>query len=75
MRVLLIEERSATATQAHEFYTTSELAKLLRVTETTVYRMARRGELPYYTIGRSMRFRHPDVEDFLKRCKGMARED
>lgn len=65
---------TATATQTHEFYTTSELAELLRVTETTIYRMARRGELPYYTIGRSMRFRHGDVDDFLKRCRGVIRE-
>lgn len=64
---------SSTATRIHEFYTTSELAKLLRVTETTIYRMARRGELPYYAIGRSMRFRHVDVDDFLKRCRGVVR--
>jgi excisionase family DNA binding protein len=64
----------ATATQTHEFYTTSELAELLRVTETTIYRMARRGELPYYTIGRSMRFRNGDVDEFLKRCRGMRHE-
>lgn len=64
----------ATATQSRmaqskEFYTTRELAELLQVTETTIYRMARRGEFPYYNIGRSMRFRHGDVEEFLTRCR------
>ena len=57
-----------------EFTTAKELAELLRVTQTTIYRMARRGELPYYTIGRSMRFRKSDVEEFLKRCRGVQRE-
>jgi excisionase family DNA binding protein len=59
----------ATTLQTNEFYTTKELAGMLRVTQTTVYRMARRGELPYYSIGRSMRFRQCDVDDFLKRCR------
>ena len=57
-----------------EFTTAKELAELLRVTQITIYRMARRGELPYYTIGRSMRFRQSDVEEFLKRCRGVQRE-
>lgn len=55
---------------AAEFYTTQELAELLRVTPTTIYRMAGRGELPFYSIGRSMRFRKADVEEFLQRCRG-----
>ncbi len=61
-------------TAIKEFYTTKELAAMLQVTETTIYRMARRGELAYYNIGRAMRFRHGDVESFLQRCRGVARE-
>lgn len=55
-----------------EFYTVQELAQMLRVTEMTIYRMARRGQLPYYTIGRSMRFRASEVEAFLQAAKGQA---
>ena len=50
-----------------EFYTVKELAKLLRVTEMTIYRLVKRGELPAYHIGRAMRFRRDDIEAFLKR--------
>lgn len=55
-----------------EFWTADELAKRLRVTTATIYRMARRGELPYYSIGRAMRFKTEDVEAFLQRCRGVA---
>ena len=61
----------STLQSAPEFWTASELAERLRVTKATIYRMARRGELPYYSIGRAMRFRHADVEAFLARCRAL----
>ena len=57
-----------------EFTTADELATRLRVTKATIYRMARRGEIPYYSIGRAMRFRSQDVEEFLRRCRGVGAE-
>ncbi len=51
------------------FYTARELAQILRVTENTIYRLARRGELPSFSIGRSIRFRTQDVEAFLERVR------
>lgn len=57
-----------------EFWTADELATRLRVTKATIYRMARRGELPYYSIGRAMRFRSQDVDEFLRRCRGAGNE-
>ena len=50
-----------------EFYTVKELAKLLRVTEMTVYRLVKRAELAAYHIGRAMRFRRDDIEAFLEK--------
>ncbi len=50
-----------------EFYTAQE-----RVTEMTIYRMAKRGQLPFYSIGRSMRFRAAEVEEFLRAAKGQG---
>lgn len=64
--------KSAKSQAAPEFYTTEELAQKLRVAKITIYRMAERGELPYYNIGRARRFRSQDVEAFLERCKGVA---
>ncbi|MGO9060406.1 MAG: helix-turn-helix domain-containing protein [Candidatus Binataceae bacterium] len=52
-----------------EFYTVSQLARLLQLTEMTIYRMVHRGELPCYSIGRVKRFRQNDIEAFLKRCR------
>ena len=62
-----------TTTKPKDFYTTGELAEKFSVKPVTIRRMADRGELPYYTFGRSIRFRHEDVEEFLQRCKGVAR--
>ncbi len=50
-----------------EFYTVKELAKLLRVTEMTIYRLVKRGEIATYHIGRVMRFRRDDIEGFLEK--------
>ena len=52
-----------------EFYSVKELAELLGVCEMTIYRMMKRGEIAYYSIGRAKRFRREDVEAFLKRCR------
>ena len=52
-----------------EFYTVSQLAELLQLTEMTIYRMINRGELPCYAIGRVKRFRYGDIEEFLEHCR------
>ncbi len=62
-------------TEEKEFYTVRDLAKLLQVTEMTVYRMIRRGDLPHYNIGRSKRFRRDDVEAFLEKCRIHGRDE
>ena len=51
--------------KGREFYTVSQLAELLQLTEMTIYRMIHRGELPCYVIGRNKRFRSSDLESFL----------
>ena len=57
-----------------EFYTVKELAKLLRVSPLTIYRLASRGELPCYNIGRAKRFRRCDIEAFLNRRRSVSAE-
>jgi excisionase family DNA binding protein len=52
-----------------EFYTVSQLAELLQLTEMTIYRMIQRGELPCYVIGRNKRFRSTDLDSFLAGCR------
>jgi excisionase family DNA binding protein len=58
-----------TSASTPEFYTVAQLARLLQLTEMTIYRMVHRGELPCYSIGRVKRFRNGDVEAFLKSCR------
>lgn len=57
-----------------EFYTVVQLAELLQLNEMTIYRMVKTGQLPYHLIGRVMRFRRHDVEDFLKQHRVPARK-
>lgn len=65
-----VQERETNVTsEPREFYTVSQLANLLQLTEMTIYRMINRGELPCYAIGRIKRFRHGDVEEFLEQCR------
>ena len=55
-----------------EFYTVKELAKLLRVSPLTIYRLAAKGELTSYSIGRAKRIRRCDLVAYLKRKKTPA---
>lgn len=52
-----------------ELYTVQEVAKLLKVTERTVYSKAKSGELPYRKIGRVLRFTREDIEVYLEKIK------
>ena len=55
-----------------EFYTVKELAELLRVTEMTIYRLVKRGEIAAHHIGRVMRFRRVDIEAFLEKHRNQG---
>jgi excisionase family DNA binding protein len=55
--------------ETREFYTVTQLADLLQLTQMTIYRMVNRAELPCYSIGRVKRFRHRDIEEFLDSCR------
>lgn len=47
--------------------TVREVAALLSVSETTVYRLKRRGEISCVKVGSSLRFRPSDVADYQDR--------
>jgi excisionase family DNA binding protein len=66
MEHTLRRDDNAQNEQPREFYTVSQLADLLQLTEMTIYRMVNRGDLPCYAIGRVKRFRHNDIEQFLE---------
>jgi excisionase family DNA binding protein len=49
----------------NEVMTASEVAELLRMPLSTVYELARRGELPACRFGRTWRFLRSRIEDLL----------
>lgn len=48
-----------------QFLTVAEVARLLRVSNMTVYRLISGGELPAVRVGRSYRLREEDVDRYL----------
>lgn len=60
-------------TAQREFYTVAQIAKLLQLNQMTIYRLVKTGNLPYHLLGRVVRFRRHDVEEFLKRNRVPAR--
>jgi excisionase family DNA binding protein len=50
----------------NEVLTVEEVADLLKVHRTTVYRMLKSGELPAFKIGSDWRFNRVRIEEWLK---------
>jgi excisionase family DNA binding protein len=48
------------------FQTVSEVARVLRVSKMTVYRLIRQGDLPAVRIGRGFRIREDDMHRYLE---------
>jgi excisionase family DNA binding protein len=46
-----------------------ELSKLLKVSKPWPYIMVKRGFLPCYKMGKVIRFRWSDIEDYLERSR------
>jgi excisionase family DNA binding protein len=49
-----------------KFLTVAEVAKVMRVSKMTVYRMVHSGELPAAQVGRSFRVPEKAVHDYLR---------
>ena len=50
-----------------EFYTVAEIADLLRINQAVIYRSAKLRSLPSYHLGRLVRFRGNDIQDFARK--------
>jgi len=57
-----------------EFVSPKEVCKLLKVSKTWPYKMAKRGLLPHYKFERVVRFRKSDIDAFLEKARVEARE-
>lgn len=55
----------APGTQGHEFLTITDVAQMLHLSTTTIWRHVRRGDLKAVKIGRSYRIRRSDLDALL----------
>ena len=46
--------------------TLDEVAALLRVSKTSIYRLVERRQLPFCRVGRSLRFTPEDIDEYLR---------
>lgn len=60
--------------QDGEILTVMEVARFLRVPKSTVYKLARGGELPASKIGKHWRFLRRDIHDWMHSRSGKTRE-
>jgi len=47
----------------------AELAERLSISRVTIWRLRRRGKLPYYRVGRKIRYSEQHVAEFLASCE------
>jgi excisionase family DNA binding protein len=52
-----------------ELISPKELSSLLKVSKPWPYIMVKRGLLPYYKMGKVVRFKRGDIEAFLERSR------
>lgn len=50
----------------NEFLTMKEVMEYLKVSRTAVYSWLNEGKLKAYKVGRSVRFKRSDIENFIK---------
>jgi excisionase family DNA binding protein len=58
-----------------EVLTVEEVANLLKIHRTTVYRMLKSGELPAFKIGSDWRFNRVHIEEWLKSRTQLLRSE
>ena len=46
-----------------------QVAVILNVSNTAVYRLVERREIPFYRFARKLRFRESEIEEYLKRSR------
>ena len=61
-----MDETSGTSPLGGRFITVAEVARHLRVSNMTVYRLIKSGEMPAIRVGRGYRLREEDVRRYLQ---------
>ena len=55
-----------TTTQLDNLLTGGDVARILKISRSYAYRLMRRGEMPVVRLGRSVRVRPIDLDQFIK---------
>lgn len=58
-----------------EFLTLEEVAKVLRVAKSTMYRIVSQRQIPFFKIGRHIRFDPKDILEYLKKSRTTSRDE
>ena len=61
--------------EVHEWLTVDEIARSLRMSKMTVFRLIDAEALPAYQFGRSVRIRSADFAAYQESCRMAARSD
>jgi len=74
-RVSEIFEKTGMVMQPEPAMTVRDVAGYLNVDEKTVYRLAKRGELPGFKVAGSWRFKRSDLDAWIDQQKQAAQEN
>jgi excisionase family DNA binding protein len=75
MTIHMAETREQHDYDKESTLTVQELAALLRLSPTTIYRLAARREIPFYRLPNGLRFMKSEINEYLVRHRVEARDD
>jgi excisionase family DNA binding protein len=55
--------------EKHRLYKPNEIAELLGVSLSCIYRKAENGEMPCIKIGSALRFSEDNINEYLEKCR------
>ena len=61
-----IKITAKTAQDGYIWLTTKELAPYIKVKEKTIYYLVKRGSIPHYRVGKLIRFRKDEIDDWME---------
>ena len=68
-----METVEKTETAEGEIMTTPEVARYLRLTEATIYKLAQAGEIPAVRVGRAWRFKKQLIDEWFRQQASQPR--
>jgi len=52
-----------------ELFTPDELAQMLKISRSSVYRLVEQRQIPFYKVRRSLRFKQSDISAYLEQSR------